>query len=51
MNSTKQSRVEELDQTNNAFNAYDLAGIEEMDPSLADGFKVSFDREIPVELR
>jgi len=32
-------------------NAYDLAGLEEMDPSLNDGFKVVYDREIPLELR
>lgn len=51
MNTTKQSKPEELEQTNNIINAYDLAAIEEMDPSLADGFKVAFDREIPVELR
>lgn len=32
-------------------NNFDLAALEEMDPSLADGFKVAYDREIPLELR
>ncbi len=30
---------------------YDLTKLEEMDPSLADGFQVVYDREIPLELR
>jgi len=34
-----------------AINAFDLAALEEMDPALADGFKVAYDREVPLELR
>jgi hypothetical protein len=30
---------------------YDLTGYEELDPSLAEGFKVMYDRDIPLELR
>ena len=29
----------------------DFASIEEMDPSVADGFRVIYDREVPFELR
>ncbi len=32
-------------------NTFDFAAIEEMDPSLADGYKVIYDREVPFELR
>ena len=31
--------------------AVDFASIEEMDPSVADGFRVIYDREVPFELR
>lgn len=30
---------------------FDLAALDEMDPSLEGGFKIQFDREIPLELR
>jgi hypothetical protein len=30
---------------------FDLAALDEMDPSLEGGFKVQFDRELPIELR
>merc|ERR1719171_1450754 len=32
-------------------NAFDFSAIEEMDPSLAEGHVVSYDREAPFELR
>jgi len=32
-------------------NAFDFSAIEEMDPSLAEGHSVVFDREAPFELR
>jgi hypothetical protein len=32
-------------------NAFDFSAIEEMDPSLAEGHAVVFDREAPFELR
>lgn len=32
-------------------NAFDFSAIEEMDPSLAEGHIVSYDREAPFELR
>lgn len=54
MNQSRHSKFDEKDAENissNIINAYDLAAIEEMDPSLADGFKVVFDKEIPLELR
>jgi len=31
--------------------AFDFSSIEEMDPSLAEGHRVVYDREVPVELR
>ena len=34
-----------------AAHAVDFASIEEMDPSVADGFRVIYDREVPFELR
>jgi len=36
---------------NTTLNANDLAALEEMDPSLSDGFKVAYDKEVPLELR
>lgn len=30
---------------------FDLAALEEIDPSLEGGFKIQFDREIPIETR
>jgi hypothetical protein len=36
---------------NTTLNATDLAALEEMDPSLIDGFKVAYDKEVPLELR
>jgi hypothetical protein len=50
MNS-KSSRFEDFDSTQNIINSYDITAIEELDPALADGFKVIFDKEFPVELR
>jgi len=32
-------------------NATDILALEEMDPSLTDGFKVAYDKEVPLELR
>ena len=32
-------------------NAFDFAAIDEMDPSLADGHRIVYDREVPFELR
>jgi len=32
-------------------NAFDFTAIEEMDPSLAEGHQVVYDREAPFELR
>ena len=32
-------------------NSFDFSAIEEMDPSLADGHRVIYDREVPFELR
>jgi len=36
---------------NTTLNANDLAALEEMDPSLSDGFKIAYDKEVPLELR
>lgn len=39
---------------NNSFDllhSFDFSSIEEMDPSIADGFRVIYDREVPFELR
>lgn len=54
MNHSRHSKADDRDTENisaNIINAYDLTAIEDMDPSLADGFKVVFDKEIPLELR
>jgi hypothetical protein len=54
MNQSRNSKYDEKDVENissNIINAYDLAAIEDMDPALADGFKVVFDKELPLELR
>ena len=40
----------EVGQTS-VLNAFDFSAIEEMDPSLAEGHNVVFDREAPFELR
>lgn len=32
-------------------NSFDFSSIEEMDPSIADGYRVIYDRECPFELR
>ena len=32
-------------------NAFDFSAIEEQDPSVADGHRVLYDREVPVEIR
>ncbi|GMH89883.1 hypothetical protein TrVE_jg6418 [Triparma verrucosa] len=32
-------------------NTFDFASIEELDPSIADGYRVIYDREVPFELR
>lgn len=50
MNS-KSSRFEDLESTQNVISNYDLTAIEELDPAIADGFKVVFDKELPIELR
>ena len=31
--------------------SFDFTSVEDMDPSTADGFRVIYDREVPVELR
>ena len=31
--------------------AFDFSAIEDMDPSVADGYRVIYDREVPFELR
>jgi len=36
---------------NTTLNATDLLALEEMDPSLSEGFKVAYDKEVPLELR
>jgi len=54
MNYSRHSKTDDRDTENisaNIINAYDLTAIEEMDPALADGFRVVFDKEIPLELR
>lgn len=38
-------------QEDSLLQAFDFAAIEEMDPSLADGHRIVFDREVPLELR
>ena len=35
----------------NAFQSVDLGGIRDLDPSVADGFTVVYDREVPLEVR
>lgn len=35
----------------NLLNSFDFSAIEEMDPSLSDGHRVIYDREVPFELR
>lgn len=32
-------------------NSFDFAGIEELDPSLADGHRIIYEREVPFEMR
>lgn len=34
-----------------AFQSVDLGGIRDLDPSVADGFTVVYDREVPLEVR
>lgn len=52
-NLQKDSRFENTTSEFNSstISALDLAALEEMDPALADGFKVAYDREVPLELR
>lgn len=35
----------------NILNTFDFTGIEELDPSLSDGHRLIYDREVPFELR
>ena len=35
----------------NILNIFDFTGIEELDPSLSDGHRLIYDREVPFELR
>lgn len=39
------------DDSKSILNAFDFAAIDEMDPSLADGHRIVYDREVPFELR
>ncbi|OMJ71708.1 hypothetical protein SteCoe_29993 [Stentor coeruleus] len=42
---------ERLDRADSILNSFDFSAIEEMDPSLGEGHHVSYDREVPFELR
>lgn len=46
----EQDRQADINQQS-VLNAFDFSAIEEMDPSLAEGHTVEFDREAPFELR
>jgi cold shock CspA family protein len=39
------------DRADSALNSFDFSAIEEMDPSLGEGHHVTYDREVPFELR
>ena len=39
------------DDSKSILNAFDFHAIDEMDPSLADGHRILYDREVPFELR
>lgn len=34
-----------------AVNVFDFSSLEELDPSLTDGYRVLYDREVPLEIR
>ena len=42
---------EERKDESNILNTFDFSGIEELDPSLAEGHRLIYDREVPFELR
>ncbi|OMJ90010.1 hypothetical protein SteCoe_7687 [Stentor coeruleus] len=42
---------ERLDRVDSILNSFDFSAIEDMDPSLSEGHHVSYDREVPLELR
>lgn len=42
---------EERKDESNILNTFDFSGIEELDPSLGDGHRLIYDREVPFELR
>ncbi|OMJ79380.1 hypothetical protein SteCoe_20627 [Stentor coeruleus] len=42
---------ERADRVDSILNSFDFSAIEEMDPSLGEGHHVSYDREVPFELR
>ena len=43
--------MDTTDSNTSLLNAFDFRAIDEMDPSLADGHKLIYDREVPFELR
>lgn len=42
---------EERKDESNVLNTFDFSNIEELDPSLAEGHRLIYDREVPFELR
>ena len=42
---------EERKDESNILNTFDFSGIEELDPSLSEGHRLIYDREVPFELR
>jgi hypothetical protein len=53
MNSSKyfQEQEHNHNQSQSVLNAFDFSQINEMDPSMMDGHKIVYDREVPFELR
>lgn len=44
-------KEEENKKDDTLMGSFDFSGIEEMDPSLSDGHRLTYDREVPFELR
>ena len=51
MNSSNYHRDDERKDENTVLNNFDFTEIEEKDPSLSEGHRLMYDREVPFELR
>ena len=47
----KNYKDEENKSTDNVFKNFDFSAIEELDPSLGEGHRISYDKDVPFELR